>query len=106
MTLERSSLWQRLLATTAQALRSGALLPLPTDSTTLTDGSGVCFSVRVLATLQQKDEARGRQDGVANPGLRRNPFLPPEPELTVAPVGDTHLAVLNKFTWWTTTSCS
>ena len=30
-------------------------------------------------------------------GRARNPFLPPEPELTVSQVSRSHLAVLNKF---------
>jgi len=89
-------LWDRLVATTERALRGGALVPLATNRAVLEDG-GVRFSVRILASLQQKDEARGQQQAQACAGKPVDPFLPTDPDLTVAEVSDTHVAVLNKF---------
>jgi ATP adenylyltransferase len=93
----KATLWDRIAASTEHALRSGALVPVATDSVALADGSGVQFLVRILSNLQRKDEARGRQDAEAKAGRPADPFLPPDPDLTVAEIGDTHVAVLNKF---------
>lgn len=97
MILEKGTLWNRLVATTEHALRSGALVPLHTNAATVDGDSGVRFSVRILSSLRKKDEARIRQSQSASAGKPANPFLPPEPDLTVAQVSDTHIAVLNKF---------
>lgn len=91
------TLWARLAATTEQALRSGALVPFSTDSVVLEDGSGVRFLVRILSNLYRKDEARSQQEKEAGAGRPVDPFLLPEPDLTVAEIGNTHVAVLNKF---------
>jgi ATP adenylyltransferase len=93
----KGPLWERLVATTEHALRTGALVPLGTTVVSLADDSGVRFSVRILANLGKKDEARHQQDEGADHGKQPNPFLPPDPDLTVAAVGDTHVAVLNRF---------
>lgn len=94
--LQQGILWQRVLRTTEQALASGALVPIPTDSAFI-DDAGVRFAVRVLAGIWKKAEARREQDAAERTGRSANPFLPPEQALTVADVSDTHLAVLNKF---------
>jgi ATP adenylyltransferase len=94
--LQQGTLWQNVLRTTEQALASGALVPVPTDSAVIEDG-GVRFAVRVLAGLRRKAEARKAQDEEERAGRIANPFLPPEQALTVAVITDTHLAVLNKF---------
>jgi ATP adenylyltransferase len=57
----------------------------------------VRFTVRVLAGLRRKAEAREEQDAAERSGKAANPFLPPEKDLVVADVTDTHLALLNKF---------
>lgn len=95
-TLIPGSLWQTLLATTKQALASGALLSVPTDQAVI-EQDGVRWLVRVLAGLKRKDEARRLQDEASRIGRPANPFLPPERDLTVGAVSDTHIAVLNKF---------
>lgn len=97
MVLSKGKLWERLVATTEHALRSGALVPIVTTGATIADPSGIRYLVRILSTLRNKDEARNRQSKAANAGKPANPFLPPEPDLTVGQVGDTHVAVLNKF---------
>jgi ATP adenylyltransferase len=73
------------------ALASGALRPIETVQRRVQDG-GVAFLVRAVSSLRRKarEAARG-------PVPRDNPFLPPEPALTVGALSDTHLAVLNKF---------
>jgi len=96
MLLQKGILWQRLTATTESALRCGALVPVPTGSVFIEDSS-VRFFVRVLSSLRRKDEARKKQDAEVKEGKAANPFLPPEKELTVCDVTDTHVAVLNKF---------
>jgi ATP adenylyltransferase len=62
------------------------------------DDGGVRFLVRVVSSLQHKEEDKRRH--AASPQSRKkqvNPFLPPEPELRVADISKTHIAVLNKF---------
>jgi len=94
--LKPGTLWQDIERASGRALASGALLPIPTDHAFIEDG-GVRFFVRVLAGLRRKSEARKEQDAAAQAGKNSNPFLPPEKDLTVADITDTHLAILNKF---------
>jgi ATP adenylyltransferase len=93
---EPGTLWQAIVRTSDRALAEGALLPVPTTGAVIED-QGVQFSVRVLAGLRRKKEALKEQDAAAKAGKNANPFLPPEPALTVAEITDSHLAVLNKF---------
>jgi ATP adenylyltransferase len=86
--LEKGTLWHSMVRTTEHALTSGALRSFPTVHAFIEDG-GVRFFVRVLASLREKTEARTKQN--------TNPFLPPEKDLAVADITDTHVAVLNKF---------
>ena len=92
------------------ALASGALVPVHAEQVEMED-AGMRFIVRWVSSLAAKDasKAGGAADGgkpkddktVAIPGGPRdpnfNPFLNPDPELTVGPLGDTHVAILNKF---------
>jgi ATP adenylyltransferase len=89
------TLWQSIIRTTEHALRSGALVPLSTSERFIED-SGVRFVVRVWEGLRRKKEAQ-QQEAAGLSGKPVNPFLPPDPDLTVAEVSDTHLALLNKF---------
>lgn len=75
----------------ARALERGALRPVPTQGTTLVD-DGVEFAVRVLDNVARKQATA--VDPTAPP---QNPFLPYDPDLYVADVCDTHVALLNKF---------
>lgn len=72
---------------------TGAVLSIPTEQTYIADG-GLSFLVRWAAS-QSAQHADKVTAGRRDPGC--NPFLPPAPELVVAPVGDAHLAVLNKY---------
>jgi ATP adenylyltransferase len=78
----------------ARAEASGALQPIRTEQAIVRDGK-IDFTVRWVSTLAGKDTDR------LSAALRRdpdfNPFLPPDPQLTVGPLGAEHLAVLNKF---------
>lgn len=94
--LKKGTLWEGIVAATERGLRSGALLPVATNHAFI-ENNGIRFFVRVLSSLGRKDEARKKQDAEATSGKIVNPFLPPEKDLTVADITDTHLAVLNKF---------
>lgn len=87
-------LLHRIDHTLARATESGALLPIRTEHTLIRD-AGIDFTVRWVSSLAHKDAARVSAATHRDPNF--NPFLPPEPGLTVGPLGDGHLAVLNKF---------
>lgn len=84
----------RIDHTLARANRTGALQPIHTESTRLGDG-GFEFTVRWVSSLAHKDIERVNAAVRRDPGF--NPFLPPDPELTVGPLGERHVGVLNKF---------
>lgn len=94
--VKTGTLWQDIIKTAEQALANGSLVPIPTNGAIIED-RGVRFSVRVLAGLRRKAEARREQDAAERVGKAANPFLPPEKDLVVADISDTHLALLNKF---------
>jgi len=79
---------------TQSALAAGTLQPISTEQVLLSEG-GFDFSVRWVSSLEHKNAAR--VDAVTRRTPDFNPFLPPEPTLTVAPLGPDHLAVLNKY---------
>ncbi len=79
---------------TASALDGGALLPIHTEQAGVADG-GICFTVRWVSSLAHKDAARVAAVTRRDPDF--NPFLPPDPALTVTTLGPKHLAVLNKY---------
>jgi ATP adenylyltransferase len=94
--LKKGSLWQDIMQTTERALHSGALLPIPTDYEFVKD-SGISFFVRILSSLERKDEARRKIEEALASGKSENPFLPFDKNLFVADVSETHVALLNKF---------
>jgi ATP adenylyltransferase len=87
---------QRLLAlarrATEQALASGALRPIATRCELVRD-RGLPFVVRVAAEVANKPRA-GAAGGA---GGERDPFAPYDPEMFVADVSASHVALLNKF---------
>lgn len=89
-----ASLLERADDVIRRALQSGALQPIRTEQGWLDDGA-FRFSVRWVSSLALKDRARVDTVIRRKPGF--NPFLPPEPELTVAELSAEHLVVLNKF---------
>ena len=79
------------------ALACGALRPVETEQELVQDG-GVQFLVRLVSSLRRKEADKRRRAALARDHEEPpNPFLTPEPELTVAEISGTHLAVLNKF---------
>lgn len=96
--------------TLLHARRSGALQPIVTESAHLVE-AGLPFSLRWVSSLARKDEAQREPAGAASacpdtrpkprpnpsPKPRPNPFLPPDPQLIVAALGEHHWVVLNKF---------
>lgn len=87
-------LLRRIDRTLQAAADSGALQPIHTEQTPVRDG-GLDFTVRWVSSLAHKDAAR------VDAAVRRtpdfNPFLPPDPALTVGSLGEHHLGVLNKY---------
>lgn len=79
---------------TRAAIACGALHRIDTEQCLVDDG-GVRFLVRVVSSLRRKATAGSARGDAARPAV--NPFLPPEPELTVGVISRSHLAVLNKF---------
>ncbi|MBI4205592.1 MAG: phosphorylase [Betaproteobacteria bacterium] len=89
--LAPGALWPALERATRHALASGAMQPIETEQEVVED-AGVRFLVRRVSSLARKEvEQRQR---AANPA---SPFLPYEPDLFVAEVSATHVALLNKF---------
>jgi ATP adenylyltransferase len=98
-------------ARSAAALASGALQPVAAEQIEMED-AGMRFIVRWVSSLAVKDAAKAATAAtttantqaatpVAIPGGPRapnfNPFLNPDPELTVGPIGTGHVVILNKF---------
>jgi ATP adenylyltransferase len=82
---------QEVDARSAAAISTGALLPVEAEEFPL-EADGLAFAVRHVKALEKKQELPG---GPRNPGF--NPFLPPDPALTVGPIGTDHVAILNKY---------
>jgi sulfate adenylyltransferase (ADP) / ATP adenylyltransferase len=93
--LAPGTLADRLAATGEKALALGALQPIATRQAAVEDG-GVRFLVRVVDSLMRKEVQRMRVPSARSQGPA-DPFLPPDPVLTVGILSDTHVAVLNKF---------
>ncbi|MBI2316378.1 MAG: phosphorylase, partial [Betaproteobacteria bacterium] len=92
--LAPGSLVPALDACTRRALACGAMQPIETVEEQIRD-TGVDFVVRRVSSLARK--AADRRRAKEHTGKRLNPFLPHDPDLFVAEVSDTHLALLNKF---------
>lgn len=92
MAFQSGTLWEKVAETTAKALKSGALEPIPTEFEFVED-QGIDFVVRVARNFAKKTKRQPATDS----GKLRNPFLPFEPELYVADASATHVCLLNKF---------
>lgn len=77
---------------TRSALAAGDLKPIVTEQTELLD-DGLRFVVRSVSTLAGKSAPI--PGGPRDPNF--NPFLSPDPALTLGPLGERHTAILNKF---------
>lgn len=89
--LAPGALWPALERATHHALACGAMQPIETEQEVVED-AGVRFVVRRVSSLARKEVERHRR--AESPA---NPFLPYEPDLFVAEVSPTHIALLNKF---------
>jgi sulfate adenylyltransferase (ADP) / ATP adenylyltransferase len=87
--------WPRLLERERHALAHGALQPIETEQSLL-KRDGVTWLVRRVSSLARKAKDRDRGPTHADAGPR-NPFLPPEADLTIGTVGSGHLCIFNKF---------
>lgn len=100
--LQPGTLWPAILRQTEHALQCGALHPIETFQAGIDDG-GVRFLVRQVSSLARKDrerdqsQARQKDNTVSGNQAGTDPFLPYDPDLFVADISETHLALLNKF---------
>jgi len=90
--LDPGSFWAAARRCSRAALRSGALQPVSTR-VAFVDDRGIEFVVRVSDNLLRKRQAPAPYERPRS----GNPFLPPEPELTIGSLPPHHIAVLNKF---------
>lgn len=89
------ALWPLVRQTTRQALASGALQSIATQTRILED-AGIPFVVRLVDSLTRKD--KHQQAPRDRPQTKSdNPFLPYEEALFVADLSPTHICLLNKF---------
>jgi ATP adenylyltransferase len=94
---EPGSLWSRIISSTEHALKTGALMPISTETSWIMD-SGIEFQIRIVSSLRHKREAKRQEEGKAAEGQKRpNPFLPYEKDMFVSDISSTHLCLLNKF---------
>jgi ATP adenylyltransferase len=94
--LQPGTLWPAILRQTEHALGCGALRPIETIQALIED-RGIRFLVRQVSSLARKEETRQAPEDRAGTRSAVNPFLPYDPDLFVADLSDTHVALLNKF---------
>ncbi|WP_341316605.1 phosphorylase [Paraburkholderia sp. IMGN_8] len=94
--LQPGTLWPAILRQTEHALHRGALRPIETTQALIED-RGIRFLVRQVSSLTRKEETRHAPTVKAGASSVVNPFLPYDPDLFVADLSDTHVALLNKF---------
>lgn len=86
---ERGTLKDRMLQVAARARQLDKTFPIETEPSFIDDG-GVKFVVRKATGLAAK--------AVGDAAARRgDPFDPPDPDLVVADISETHVCVLNKY---------
>lgn len=83
------TLWPALLERTAYARDRAAIRSIPTEPEVI-EQDGVAFQVRVITALAMKALATTAQSNA-------DPFLPYDPDLFVADISPTHVALLNKY---------
>jgi sulfate adenylyltransferase (ADP) / ATP adenylyltransferase len=94
--LQPNTLGQIVKKRTEEALSSGALLPIPTDSEFLQEG-GVRFIVKTVSNLARKDKVKKQETQIKKSSQDFNPFLPYEENLLVSEITGTHVCIFNKF---------
>lgn len=91
--MTQDTLPNRIEARRQHALASGALQPIDT-ALAWAEEAGIRFPVRWISSLARKEAARRFADAARR---QPNPFQPWEAELEVGPLGERHVALLNKF---------
>ena len=86
--------WADVVARAEEALACGAMHSFECELEFIED-RGVEFVARRATRFPPGETAAGRGPNAVK--LRDNPFADPEPALVVGPIGDHHLAMLNKF---------
>ena len=95
--LEPGTLLTAIERATEHGLACGALKPIETEQQSVA-ADGATFLVRMVSSLARKAEDKAkRQKTAAETGNKVNPFLPPDADLFVADISDTHIGLLNKF---------
>lgn len=87
--LKPGTLWPALLERTDHARDRKAILSIPTEPDVI-EQSGVAFQVRIIKALAMKALLTAAKSNA-------DPFLPYDPDLFVAEISPTHMALLNKF---------
>lgn len=91
------TLWPSIVSRSEHAIATGALHSIDTVATAV-DAKGVRFVIRQVSSVARKHDEQGKQEGQREGQARSaDPFLPYEPDLFVADVSATHVALLNKF---------
>jgi ATP adenylyltransferase len=88
------TLWNAIQQTSATALHSGALQPIPTQFETVPD-AGIQFLVRIVDNLARKQRQRPPKRTAGASGS--DPFLPYDQDMFVADASQMHVCLLNKF---------
>ena len=91
--MEAGVLWSALQHATDHALKVGALHSFESERRVIEDG-GVRFLIRRLTRVARAEFENRRRAAGPSAG---DPFLPYDPDLFVADVSPTHVALLNKF---------
>lgn len=89
------ALWPLIQQTTRQALASGALQSIATQTHILEDAE-IPFVVRLVDSLARKEKYQQAQRD-RPPTQPDNPFLPYDEALFIADLSPTHVCLLNKF---------
>lgn len=79
-----------------EAQRRGHLVFYPSEPVTK-ESHGIKFLVRYCEALQHKLKILHSEQPSSSASSKRNPFLPPERELTLANLGESHKLIFNKY---------
>jgi sulfate adenylyltransferase (ADP) / ATP adenylyltransferase len=93
---KEGALWASVCERTRQTLACGALAPIECEETLIED-TGVRFIVRSVSSLVRKAAAKSTRRKTSTKGEHPSRVFPFEPDLFVTELGETHVAVLNKF---------
>ncbi|MEH6628216.1 MAG: hypothetical protein V7739_17370 [Motiliproteus sp.] len=92
--LTAGTLMEKLIATTEQGIKSGALKTVHCE-TQLHYQAGIPFQIRVLSNTVDKARSLKRLNLAGN--VRTNPFLPYEADMFVTDITRNRIVLLNKF---------